>query len=164
LQAVGARLPDLPLGYPAPHGLGVAWTCVEDQPPEPPGFYRVAPLLGQDGEVAQGEVAVDSLVDAAELVGALERQDPSPAGFGFGGLTGFTVKNGFAEMQLGVVGVDPQALGARVQGRRNVSDHLVAAGDQGEELAHDRIGGGRSGKAALEVAQGGWPVLPLDGD
>ena len=40
----------------------------------------------------------------------------------------------------------------------------MAAGDQGEELPHDGIGGGRSAQAALEMAQGGRPVLPLDGD
>jgi hypothetical protein len=67
----------------------------------------VAPLLCQNGEIAQGEVPVDSLIDAAELVGTLQGQDPPPAGFGLGGLAGLAVEDGFAEMQLGVVGVDP---------------------------------------------------------
>ena len=40
----------------------------------------------------------------------------------------------------------------------------MATGDQGKELADDRIGRGRPAQAALEVAQGGSPVLPLDGD
>ncbi len=40
----------------------------------------------------------------------------------------------------------------------------MAASDQGEELAHDGIGGGRPGQAALKMAQSAWPVLPLDGD
>ena len=40
----------------------------------------------------------------------------------------------------------------------------MAAGDQGEELPHDGIGGGRSVQAALEMAKGRLPVLPLDGD
>jgi len=40
----------------------------------------------------------------------------------------------------------------------------VAAGDQGEELPHDGIGGGRSAQAALEMAQSARPVLALDGD
>ncbi len=56
---------------------------------------------------AQGEVAVDALVDATELVGTLERQDPPPAGFGLGRLTRLAVQDGLAEMQLGVAGVDP---------------------------------------------------------
>jgi hypothetical protein len=54
------------------------------------------------------------LIDAAKLVGALQGQDATPAGFGLGGLIGFTVKNGLAEIQLGVVGVKPQADGTRV--------------------------------------------------
>ena len=36
------------------HGLGVAWTRVEDQPPSVLGLGLVAPLLGQNGEVPQG--------------------------------------------------------------------------------------------------------------
>ncbi len=62
--------------FAARHGLGVAWARVEDHTPEPPGLDSVTAFLGQDGEVAQGQVAVDALVDATELVGTLERQDP----------------------------------------------------------------------------------------
>ena len=40
----------------------------------------------------------------------------------------------------------------------------MAAGDRGEELPHGRIGGGRSARAALEMAQSGRPILPLNGD
>ena len=85
---------------PRDHGLGVARAGVEDHSPEPPG-------LGQDGEVSQGQVAVDALVDAAELVGMLEGQDPPPAGFGLGRLAGLAVEDGLAEEQLGGVGVVP---------------------------------------------------------
>ncbi len=56
---------------PACHGLGIARACVEDRFPEPERFGRITALLGQDGEVAQGQVAVDALVDATELVGTL---------------------------------------------------------------------------------------------
>jgi len=59
--------------WPGRRPHGIAWTCVEDHFPEPPGLDALAPLLGQDGEVSQGEVAVDALVDAAELVGAGEK-------------------------------------------------------------------------------------------
>jgi hypothetical protein len=45
------------------------------------------------------------LIIAAELVGTLLGQDPSPAGFGFCGLARLEVQDGFAEMQLGVVGI-----------------------------------------------------------
>ena len=71
----------LPLCFPTRHGLGVAWTGVEDHPPEPPGLDSVTALLGQHGEISQREVAVDALVDATELVGTLQRQDPPPATF-----------------------------------------------------------------------------------
>jgi hypothetical protein len=52
-------------------------------------------------------VAVAALVDAAELVGTLQGQDPPPAGFGLGRLSGPAVEVGLAEEQLGVVGVEP---------------------------------------------------------
>ena len=71
-----------------------------------PGLGAVAAFLGQDGEVAQGQLAVDALVDATELVWTLEGQDPSPAGFGLDRLARLVVEDGLAEMQLGVVGVD----------------------------------------------------------
>jgi hypothetical protein len=81
--------------------LGVAWAGVDDHFPEPPGFGLVAALFGQEGEVAQGDVAMDALVDAAEPVGSLQGQDSPPADFGLGGLACFAMKYGFAEMQLG---------------------------------------------------------------
>ena len=114
----GPEVLDLQLCFPAHHGLGVARAGVEDHSPEPPGLGPVAPLFDQDGEVAQGEVAVDALVDATELVGTLESQDPPPAGFGLGRLARLAMQDRLAEMQLGVVvGVDPQALGTRAESR-----------------------------------------------
>ena len=86
MPAVGGKLPDSPLRFPARHGLGVAWTDVEDHSPEPPGLRPVTALLGQDGEVPQCQVAVDALVDTTEPVGTLQGQDPPPAGFGLGPL------------------------------------------------------------------------------
>ncbi len=47
--------------------LRVAGAFVEDGPPELLGFVVVAAFLGKRGEVAQGEVAVDALIDAAKL-------------------------------------------------------------------------------------------------
>ena len=107
LAQPGGRRLDFPLCFPAPHSPSVARTGVEDHAPEPPGLGPVAALLGRNGEVAEGEVAVDSLVDATELVGTLEGQDPSPTGFRLGRLTRLAVQNRLAEMQLGVVGVEP---------------------------------------------------------
>ena len=65
------KLLDLPLCFPARSGLRVIWTRVEEQSPEPPGLDSVTALLGQDGEVGEGEVSVDALVDATKLVGTL---------------------------------------------------------------------------------------------
>ena len=42
--------------------LGIARTCLENQPPQPQRLVVVAALFGQHGEVAQGEVAVDALI------------------------------------------------------------------------------------------------------
>jgi len=86
MPAVGGKLPGSPLRFPARHGLGVAWTDVEDHSPEPPGLRPVTALLGQDSEVPQCQVAVDALLDATEPVGTLQGQDPPPAGFGLGPL------------------------------------------------------------------------------
>ena len=86
MPAVGGKLPDSPLRFPAQHGLGVVWTDVEDHSPEPPGLRPVTALLGQDSEVPQCQVAVDALVDVTEPVGTLQGQDPPPEGFGLGPL------------------------------------------------------------------------------
>ena len=94
----------------------------------------------------------------------VEYHFPEPERFGLGRLAGLAVEHRLAEVDLGVVGVNPQALGTRAQRRWQVSEHLVAAGDQGVEFAHDRIGGGRSAQAVLEMAQGGRLVLAIDGD
>ena len=103
---------------PRPH-LGIPRTRLGHQLPEPQCLTPVPALLGQLGEVAPGQVAVDALIDATEAVGTLQAQDPPPASFGLGGLAGLAVEHGLAEVELGVVGVDPQALGAgaRAAGR-----------------------------------------------
>jgi hypothetical protein len=65
----GPELLDLQRCFPARRGLGVAWAGVEDHIPERPGLGPVATFFGQDGEVTQGEVAIDALIDATKLVG-----------------------------------------------------------------------------------------------
>jgi hypothetical protein len=97
----GGTLVDSLRCLPSLHDLGVSRSRVEENPTWPPGLGPVAALFSQDGEVAQVEVTVDSLVDATELIETLEREDPPPAGFGLGGLAGL------AAIQLGVVGVEP---------------------------------------------------------
>jgi len=64
LTLPGGKLLDSLRCFPARHGLGVARAGALDHPPEPPGRGAVAVFLGQNGEVAQGQVAVDALVDA----------------------------------------------------------------------------------------------------
>ena len=63
LTVPDGELPDSRCCFAARYGLSVARAGVEDQPPEPPVSARSPRLFGQDGEVAQGEVAVDALVD-----------------------------------------------------------------------------------------------------
>ena len=94
------------------HSVGIARTRGEHQLPEARWFIPVAALFGQDGEVAQSEMAIDALVDAAKLVGTLQGQDPPPAGSGLVGMAGFAMQDGLAEMQLGGGGVEPQVLAA----------------------------------------------------
>ena len=101
------KLLDSLRSIPACHGLGIARACVEDHFPEPERFGRITALFSQDGEVSQGQMAVDTLIDATELVGTLESQDPPPAGFGLGRLARLAMQDRLAEMQLVVVGVDP---------------------------------------------------------
>ncbi|MGO9812517.1 MAG: hypothetical protein ACLP53_17310 [Isosphaeraceae bacterium] len=60
------ELPDLLRRFAPRHGLGIARAGFEDHVPEPHRFAAVAALFGQGGEVAQGEVAVDALIDATE--------------------------------------------------------------------------------------------------
>src|SRR5271157_4328423 len=54
------KLLDLLQCSDARRGLGVARARVEDHPPKAPGLGLVAPLLGPNGEVPQGEVTVDA--------------------------------------------------------------------------------------------------------
>ena len=65
------KLLDSLRSIPACHGLGIARACVEDHFPEPERFGRITALFSQDGEVSQGQMAVDTLIDATELVGSL---------------------------------------------------------------------------------------------
>ncbi len=99
----GGKLFDSPGLFLARYGLAISGTRFEDHPPYSPRFIGVAALFGQHGEVAQGQMAVDALIDAAETVGTPQRQDPPPAGFGLGRLASFAMQYGLAEMQLGVI-------------------------------------------------------------
>jgi len=52
--------------FPVPGAFG------QHRLPQPPRFGMVAALGGQGRQVAQGQMAVDPLVDAAKLIGALQ--------------------------------------------------------------------------------------------
>ena len=106
LALPGGKLIDSLRCFPARNGLGIIWTRVEHHPPEPPNLGPDAALLDPDGEVAQGEVAVDALVDAAELLGTAEGENPQPARFGIGRLPRLAVHDGVAEEQFGVGGIE----------------------------------------------------------
>ena len=86
--------------------LGVDRALGQDRTPEAPGLGRIIPLRSQRGQVAQGQMAVDSLVHATELVGTVQRQDSPERGLGPGRLTGQAVTNRLAEEQLRVVRVE----------------------------------------------------------
>jgi hypothetical protein len=60
-------------------------------------FGSVTALLGQCGQVAQREMAVDALVDAAKLLRAFQSENPPEHGFGLGGLTRQAMQDGLAE-------------------------------------------------------------------
>ena len=98
-------------------GFAVARTLRENLMPEPTRLGVVAALLGQHGQVAPGQVAVDPLIDAAKLLGTLQGQDPPPARLRLGRLARLAVDHRLAEEQLGVVGVEREPLGAGGQGR-----------------------------------------------
>ena len=71
----------------------------------------ISPLGGQRGQVAEGQVAVNSLVDARKLLGPLQGQNPPPCRFRLGRLTCLAMQDRLAKEQLGIVGIERQALG-----------------------------------------------------
>src|SRR5579883_1557946 len=68
------------------HGgrLAVAGAFGQHLGPEPGRLGRVAPLSGQPRQVAPGEMPINPLIDAGELLGASQRQDAPPARLGAG--------------------------------------------------------------------------------
>ena len=86
--------------------------------PESVHFGLIPALGGERGQVAPGEVAVDSLVDAAKLIGTLERQNQPPAFLGLGRFAPMPVHHPPAEPQLGIFRVELEPLRARGQCKR----------------------------------------------
>jgi hypothetical protein len=70
LRLPGGQLLDSLCRFAARQGLAVVWAGGKDHPPEPLRLGPITAFFGQDGEVAYGEVAVNALVDAAELIGS----------------------------------------------------------------------------------------------
>ncbi len=70
LSALGCgKLLDSLHPFPACHGLGITRAGVEDHFPEPERFGRITALLGQHGEIAQGQVAIDALINTENWSG-----------------------------------------------------------------------------------------------
>jgi hypothetical protein len=90
--------------------LAIAGAFHEDRAPESLNLVEVAALGREGRQVAAGEVALDSQVNAPELLGALECQDSPPAGFRVGGLAKVPVHDSLAKPELGVDRLVFQAL------------------------------------------------------
>jgi hypothetical protein len=86
--------------------FGIAGALGEHLGPEPNRHLVVVSLQGQRRQVATGQMSVYPLVDATELLGAPQGEDPSPAGRGLGRLASLPVENRLAEPQFGVLGID----------------------------------------------------------
>ena len=70
------------------------------------GFEVIPALSGQGGKVAQGEVAVDALVQTAKLLETPQGQAPPPGGLGLGRLARHAVHHRLAKEQFGVVRIE----------------------------------------------------------
>ena len=120
--------------------LGVAGALGQDPGPEPVGLGRVAALLGQGGEVAAGQVAVDPRVDPGEPLGAPQGQDPPPAPLGPRAVAGVAAarrpRGRAARRRRGRRRARRRRRPAPPRARRASG----GAGDQGVELAGDRVG------------------------
>jgi hypothetical protein len=81
--------------------------------PQPPRLVRVTARCRERRQVAAGEVPVDPFVDAAKLIGPLERQDPPPRPFGLGPFVALGVDDRLAKPQFRVVRIEPQTDRAR---------------------------------------------------
>ena len=95
--------------------LWVPLALRQDLSPEAIHLGAVAALSGQHRQVAPGQVPVDSLIDAAKLLGPAQGQDPPPARLGLGGLAPVPVDDRLAELALGILRVDRESLGAGAQ-------------------------------------------------
>jgi hypothetical protein len=74
------------------------------------------------------------------------------------------VNDGLAEEQLGVIRIEGEPLGADGDCAVQVTEHLMATSDQGEELSRDGVGRGGSGETLVQAVERRSPVLPLDRD
>src|SRR5262249_48669173 len=139
--------------------LAIAGAFGQHGTPEVGFLFAVAPLFGQRRQVAPREMAVDALVHTRELIGALERENAAPAALGAGTIAGLAPYDGLTEEQLAVVGIDGKALSTRLDRLLRLSPHLMSSGDQGVQLARDRISWRRDSQAVAKVVERLPPVL-----
>jgi hypothetical protein len=88
------------------HRFAVARALRQHGLPQPPGLRVVAALARKHSQVALGQVAVDPLVQARELVRAPQRQNLPPALLSFGRLAPMPVDDTLAKQQFGVIRLD----------------------------------------------------------
>jgi hypothetical protein len=90
----------------------VVGAFVQDALPKAFRFGMVAALGDQNRQVAQGELAVDAMVDAAKLVWTLQLQHPRPPMLRFGKPAREPVQHGLAKEQRGDIASARQTIGA----------------------------------------------------
>ena len=132
--------------------------------PKPLGLGMIAALRGKGRQIAPGQVAIDTLIHAAKLVGAFQAQYPPPRLLCLGWLAPMPVHDPLAKPQLGILRVKHEPLEARLDRRLRITHHLVRTGDQGIQFAHDRVARRRADQALIEKSNSLLPILPLDGD
>jgi hypothetical protein len=91
----------------------------------------------QGREVAPGQVAINPHVHARESLRTPELEDAPPACLSLGGLAPVPMQDRLAEEQLGVVRIKGESLSANPQRLPRVTDHLVHAGQEREQLVGD---------------------------
>ena len=139
--------------------LLVAGAFGEDCAPVVLGLVDVAPLVGQRGQVAAGEVPVDAHVQAGKLSRDAAAQDPPPASSASADsprwrwITALRNRSSASSASR----ASPSATGP--QGGGGVAQHLGGPGDQGEQLPRDRVARRRPRQAALEVIQRPVPIF-----
>jgi hypothetical protein len=90
--------------------LPISWAFRQHLPPEPLGLGMIAALRGKGRQIAPGQMAIDTLIHAAKLVGAFQAQNPPPHLLCLGWLAPMPVHDPRAKPQLGILWVKDEPL------------------------------------------------------